>query len=47
VVVKGGNHLLYYKWGKVGKALCGIQSTTDILTKTRKLTYLFINNSPL
>lgn len=28
------------------RGLCGVQQETDILTKSRKLTYLFINNSP-
>lgn len=28
------------------RGLCGVQQETDILTKSRKLTYLFINKSP-
>ena len=47
VVVKSGGNTMGKKWEYVVRGLCCDASKTDILTKSRKLTYLFINNSPL
>ena len=47
VVVESGGNTMGKKWEKVVRGLCGLQSSTDILTKSSFLTYLFINNSPL
>jgi hypothetical protein len=47
LVVKSGGNTMGKKWEIVVRGLCGLQSPTDILTKSSFLTYLFINNSPL
>ena len=47
LVVESGGNTMGKKWEKVVRGLCCVQQETDILTKSRKLTYLFINNSPL
>jgi hypothetical protein len=47
VVVNCGGNTMGNKWEIVVRGLSPSSNVTDILTFPRKLTYLFINNSPL